>query len=76
MHRLGQRFLPHFLKNEDGAVVVKYAFMLAVVVVVCLTAIVLIGSNGEQLFQRVPAGTPAETASPHGGNGNANGHGK
>jgi pilus assembly protein Flp/PilA len=42
-----------FLKSEDGPTAVEYAVMLALIVIVCLTAIGAIGSNANQTFQSV-----------------------
>ena len=42
-----------FLKSEDGPTAVEYAVMLALIVIVCLTAIGAIGSNANATFNRV-----------------------
>jgi pilus assembly protein Flp/PilA len=42
-----------FLKSEDGPTAVEYAVMLALIVIVCLTAIRSIGSNANVTFQAV-----------------------
>ncbi len=42
-----------FLKSEDGPTAVEYAVMLALIVIVCLTAISSIGTNANTQFQRV-----------------------
>lgn len=42
-----------FLKSEDGPTAVEYAVMLALIVIVCLTAIQSIGSNANSTFQKV-----------------------
>ena len=39
-----------FLKSEDGPTAVEYAVMLALIVIVCLTAIQAIGSNASSAF--------------------------
>ena len=39
-----------FLESEDGPTAVEYAVMLALIVVVCLTAIQAIGTNANQKF--------------------------
>jgi pilus assembly protein Flp/PilA len=39
-----------FLVSEDGPTAVEYAVMLALIVVVCLTAIQAIGSNANAKF--------------------------
>jgi pilus assembly protein Flp/PilA len=42
-----------FLVLEDGPTAVEYAVMLALIVVVCLTAIQAIGTNANSTFQAV-----------------------
>ncbi len=42
-----------FLASEDGPTAVEYAVMLALIVIVCLTAISSIGSNANTTFQNV-----------------------
>ena len=42
-----------FLASEDGPTAVEYAVMLALIVVVCLTAIQAIGNNASTKFQQV-----------------------
>ena len=42
-----------FLANEDGPTAVEYAVMLALIVVVCLTAVRSIGTNANTTFQKV-----------------------
>jgi pilus assembly protein Flp/PilA len=42
-----------FLKNEDGPTAVEYAVMLALIIVVCLTAISALGSNTNNTFSYV-----------------------
>ena len=49
-----------FLVNEDGPTAVEYAVMLALIVIVCLTAIRSIGTNANLAFQKV--GTQLQTA--------------
>src|SRR6478735_275554 len=41
-----------FLKSEDGPTAVEYAVMLALIVIVCLTAISSIGTNANAKFQQ------------------------
>jgi pilus assembly protein Flp/PilA len=45
--------LVHFVKNEDGPTAVEYAVMLALIIVVCITAITSVGSNANSKFQTV-----------------------
>jgi pilus assembly protein Flp/PilA len=42
-----------FLVSEDGPTAVEYAVMLALIVVVCLTAIKTIGTNANTKFTAV-----------------------
>jgi pilus assembly protein Flp/PilA len=46
-------FLVEFLKEEDGPTAVEYAVMLALIIVVCFTAISLIGQAANQTFLAV-----------------------
>ena len=43
----------HFLVSEDGPTAVEYAVMLALIVVVCLTAINAIGENANTAFDKI-----------------------
>ena len=60
MCKLGQ-FALNFLKNEDGPTAVEYAVMLALIIVVCITAITTLGTNANGTFTRV--GSAVNTAS-------------
>lgn len=42
-----------FLASEDGPTAVEYAVMLALIIVVCLTAITSLGSNANTTFNNV-----------------------
>jgi pilus assembly protein Flp/PilA len=42
-----------FLVSEDGPTAVEYAVMLALIVIVCLTAIQAIGTNASTTFQNI-----------------------
>jgi pilus assembly protein Flp/PilA len=42
-----------FLGNEDGPTAVEYAVMLALIIVVCITAITTLGSNANNTFSYV-----------------------
>ena len=54
MRKLGQA-LVNFLKAEDGPTAVEYAVMLALIIVVCITAITTLGSNANNTFSYVGA---------------------
>ena len=43
----------NFLQNEDGPTAVEYAVMLALIIVVCITAITTLGSNTNNTFSYV-----------------------
>ncbi len=45
--------LRRFFKSEDGPTAVEYAVMLALIVVVCLTAINSIGTNANKTLTSV-----------------------
>lgn len=44
-----------FLVSEDGPTAVEYAVMLALIIVVCLTAIQAVGTNAKTTFNSVSA---------------------
>lgn len=44
-----------FLREEDGPTAVEYAVMLALIIVVCITAITTLGSNANNTFSYVGA---------------------
>jgi pilus assembly protein Flp/PilA len=52
MRRLTARAL-QFLKAEDGPTAVEYAVMLALIIVVCLTAVTTVGNNAKTTFTTV-----------------------
>lgn len=52
MTKLSQ-FVVDFLKREDGPTAVEYAVMLALIIVVCITAISALGSNANKTFTNV-----------------------
>jgi pilus assembly protein Flp/PilA len=52
MRKFAQGFV-NFLKAEDGPTAVEYAVMLALIIVVCITAITAIGTNANKTFQNV-----------------------
>jgi pilus assembly protein Flp/PilA len=51
--------LKRFLKAEDGPTAVEYAVMLALIVVVCITAITTLGTNANATFSNVSLNTAA-----------------
>ena len=52
MRKLGN-FVVNFLQREDGPTAVEYAVMLALIIVVCLTAIQAVGTNASATFSNV-----------------------
>jgi pilus assembly protein Flp/PilA len=44
------RSVQRFIKAEDGPTAVEYAVMLALIVVVCVTAITAVGTNANKVF--------------------------
>ena len=42
-----------FLRGEDGPTAVEYAVMLALIIVVCITAITTLGTNANNTFSYV-----------------------
>ena len=42
-----------FLVSEDGPTAVEYAVMLALIIIVCLTAISAVGTNASTTFNNV-----------------------
>jgi pilus assembly protein Flp/PilA len=42
-----------FLKDESGPTAVEYAVMLALIIVVCITAITTLGTNANNTFSYV-----------------------
>jgi pilus assembly protein Flp/PilA len=52
MRRLG-KFLLELLRAEDGPSAIEYAVLMALVVVVCLSAISIVGNKAKTTFTRV-----------------------
>jgi pilus assembly protein Flp/PilA len=51
--------LQRFLQDEDGPTAVEYAVMLALIIVVCITAITTLGTNANATFNNVALNTAA-----------------
>ena len=45
--------LVNFVQNEDGPTAVEYAVMLALIIVVCITAITAVGNNASAKFNQI-----------------------
>jgi pilus assembly protein Flp/PilA len=54
MEKLKQKMM-ELWKDEEGATMVEYGLMIALIAVVCIIAVTLIGVNLEALFQTVAA---------------------
>ena len=52
MKSLAQK-VQRFIVSEDGPTAVEYAVMLALIVIVCLTAIQAIGTKASSTFKKV-----------------------
>ncbi|MFO0926671.1 MAG: Flp family type IVb pilin [Gemmataceae bacterium] len=52
MRKLSQTLI-NFVKDESGPTAVEYAVMLALIVVVCITAITTLGTNANNTFSYV-----------------------
>jgi len=52
MRKFAERVV-NFLKREDGPTAVEYAGMLALIIVVCITAITALGTNANKTFNNV-----------------------
>jgi pilus assembly protein Flp/PilA len=51
------RTLVRFLKDESGPTAVEYAVMLALIIVVCITAVTALGTNASSTFSYVGSNT-------------------
>jgi pilus assembly protein Flp/PilA len=58
MKLLAQR-VRRFLVSEDGPTAVEYAVMLALIVIVCLTAIQAIGTKSSKTFNKIATTLPS-----------------
>ena len=58
MKSLAQK-VQRFLVSEDGPTAVEYAVMLALIVIVCLTAITAVGTKASTTFNNVASSTGA-----------------
>jgi pilus assembly protein Flp/PilA len=56
-------FVVDFLNREDGPTAVEYAVMLALIIVVCITAITALGSNANKTFSSVSTTIGGTTSS-------------
>jgi len=49
----------NFIKREDGPTAVEYAVMLALIIVVCITAVTAIGTNANSTFNAAANALPS-----------------
>ena len=56
MRAISKRMV-EFLKKEDGPTAVEYAVMLALIIVVCITAVTALGTNAANTFSYVSTHT-------------------
>ncbi len=54
-----RQWFVRFLESEDGPTAVEYAVMLALIIVVCIAAIGVLGSNASNTFGNVALNTAA-----------------
>ena len=47
------KMIKNFFKDEEGATMVEYGLMLALIAVVCITAVALLGTNLSTKFTSV-----------------------
>jgi pilus assembly protein Flp/PilA len=45
-----KNLIQKFIKEEEGATMVEYGLMLALIATVCITAVALIGTNANTMF--------------------------
>jgi pilus assembly protein Flp/PilA len=57
-----QKAVVEFLKKEDGPTAVEYAVMLALIIVVCITAITSLGTNANKTFNNVALNTAVSSS--------------
>lgn len=60
MRKFAERVV-NFLKREDGPTAVEYAVMLALIIVVCITAITAIGTNANKTFNNIASNLTTAT---------------
>jgi pilus assembly protein Flp/PilA len=48
-----RRFLARLLAGEEGPTAVEYAVLLALIIVICLTSLIALGSNSSNTYSYV-----------------------
>jgi len=59
--------LAQFLRDEDGPTAVEYAVMLALIIVVCISAITALGGNASDTFSNASLNIAAGNQKGQGG---------
>ena len=54
--------IAQFVEKEDGPTAVEYAVMLALIIVVCITAITTLGQNANNTFNNVALNTATSSS--------------
>ncbi len=54
--------IKRFVKEEDGATMVEYGLMVALIAVVCIVAVSLLGTNLSAMFNKVAGNVSAATS--------------
>ena len=62
MQKLAQ-FAVNFLKSEDGPTTVEYAVMLALILVLCISAVTALGRDASNSFANAALNTAAGSGS-------------
>jgi pilus assembly protein Flp/PilA len=48
-----RQFLARFVADEEGPTAVEYAVLLALIIVICLTSLIALGSNSNNTYSYV-----------------------
>lgn len=56
---VAKKFFKRFMQEEEGATAVEYAVMIVLIIVVCLTAVTLLGEKVNNAFQNVATRMPS-----------------
>jgi pilus assembly protein Flp/PilA len=48
----------NFFKDEEGATMVEYALMLALIAIICITAVGVVGSKANDTFVKIHSNMP------------------
>jgi pilus assembly protein Flp/PilA len=51
--------LMNFFKDEEGATMVEYALMLALIAIVCIGMVTLVGNSASNVFSSAAASLPS-----------------